>query len=301
MSARGSTLVTGAAGFIGRQVVADLQTCGQQVIAIDLGPGEVPSEDCDITDETALAKLFQTHSIQNVIHLAAILPSASRVNPERATGVNILGSLNVLQAAARAKVRKFVFASSSSVYGLGVGKGPVSEQEPAKPGDLYGAAKLYVEVLGQAMAEATGMQFVALRIATVVGPGARSTASPWRSEIFEKLTALTRAVISIPAPPDALACLVHVEDLADMLTILASAEWISSRVYNTPAEVLKFRELKALIETLNPKIRVELAGDASQAPPAVDGSGFLKDFGFKPLPVTDRLKQAVAPEFSSGG
>ena len=290
--------MTGAAGFIGRQVVADLQTSGERVIATDLAPCEVPSEACDITDGTALAKLFQRHSIQNVIHLAAILPSAARLNPETATRVNILGSLNVLQAAARAKVRRFVFASSSSVYGLGVGEGPVSEQEPAKPGDLYGAAKLYVEALGQEMAEATGMQFIALRIATVVGPGARNTASPWRSEIFEKLTALTRAVISIPTRPDALACLLHVEELADMLVILASAEWISSRVYNTPAEVLKFRELKALIESLNPKIRVELASDdGRKTPPSVDGSSFLKDFGFEPLPVTDRLKQAIAAEF----
>jgi nucleoside-diphosphate-sugar epimerase len=175
--------------------------------------------------------------------------------------------------------------------------GPVSEQELAKPGDLYGAAKLYVEVLGQVIAEATRMEFVALRIATVVGPGADNTASPWRSEIFEKLAAPTPAVISIPAFPDALACLVHIDDLAQMLVLLAGSSRIPSKVYNTPAEVMKFRELKTLIESLNPKITVKLnCEDARKAPPVVDGSRFLRDFEFQPLRVTDRLNQTMAPE-----
>jgi UDP-glucuronate 4-epimerase len=298
MSRKGATLVTGAAGFIGRRVVACLGARGEECIASDLGGCEiVPFEACDITDPAAVAKLFATHSIESVIHLAAILPSACRMNPELATRVNIEGSLNLLQAAARAKVRRFVFSSSSSVYGLGVGEGPISEQELTKPSDLYGAAKLYVEKLGQAIGEPAGMEFVALRIATVVGPGARHTASPWRSEIFEKLTAPTPAAISIPAGADDFACLVYVEDLAHMLVMLATYVCVPARVYNPPPEILRFGELKKLIESLNPKITVELNCERiTKVPPRVDGSRFVKDFEFHPLPVTERLKQTVAPE-----
>jgi nucleoside-diphosphate-sugar epimerase len=297
MSQKGATLVTGAAGFIGRRVVACLRAQGEECIASDLEACEiVPSDACDITDPAAVAKLFETHSIERVIHLAAILPSACRVNPELATRVNLVGSLNLLEAAAGAKVRRFVFSSSSSVYGLGVGRGPISEQESTKPSDLYGAAKLYVEKLGQAIAEPAAMQFVALRIATVVGPGARHTASPWRSEMFEKLTAATPAAISIPAGADDFACLVYVEDLAYMLVTLATCECVPAAVYNTPPEILRFGELKKLIESLNPQITVELNCEDTKVPPGVDGSRFLKDFEFHPLPVAERLKQTVAPE-----
>jgi nucleoside-diphosphate-sugar epimerase len=298
MSRKGMTLVTGADGFIGRRVVACLRARGEEYIASDLGGCEiVTSEACDITDPAAVAKLFATHSIESVIHLAAILPSACRVNPELATRVNIVGSLNLLEAAARAKVRRFVFSSSSSVYGLGVGESPVSEQELTKPSDLYGAAKLYVEKLGQVIGERAGMEFIALRIATVVGPGARHTASPWRSEMFEKLTASSPAAISIPAAADDFACLVYVADLAYMVAIVATCVCVPTRVYNTPAESLRFGELKKLIESLNPKITVELNGEGiTKAPPKVDGSRFLKDFEFHPLPVTSRLKQTDAPE-----
>jgi nucleoside-diphosphate-sugar epimerase len=302
MSRKGATLVTGAAGFVGRQVVRILHGREERCFACDVRTCEIIStEVCDITDQAALAKLFQLHPIKNIVHLAAILPSACRQDPELGTKVNIVGSLNLLQAAVQAKVRRFVFGSSSSVYGLGVGERPVSEQELAKPSDLYGAAKFYMEVLGQAMAETTGMEFVALRIATVVGPGVGSTASPWRSEIFEKLRASMPTVISIPELPDTLACLVHVEDLAQMLVTLATCEHVPSKLYNTPAEIVRFGELKQLVESLNPKIAVELGAQLRKAPPAVNGERFRKDFAFQPFQVTDRLKQALTPEFWPSG
>ena len=57
----------------------------------------------------------------------------------------------------------------------------------AAPEDLYGAAKLYVEQLGKALADSGVLQFVSLRIGRIVGPGARSATSAWRSAIFELL------------------------------------------------------------------------------------------------------------------
>ena len=104
-----------------------------------------------------------------------------------ATQVNVEGSLNLLEMARQFEVRRFLFGSSLSVYGTCPAHQVVTEMDRAAPEDLYGAAKLYVEQLGEAYRQAHGLEFVSLRIGRVVGPGARSATSVWRSEIFECL------------------------------------------------------------------------------------------------------------------
>ena len=114
-------MVTGASGFLGRSVCAQLHREELVHIGADLRA----ADPCDVTDRQAVDRLFRTHRIDTVIHLAATLPSACRLNPAQATKVNIVGSANLLEAAAQFGVTGFVFGSSLSVYGS----------------DLYGAGK----------------------------------------------------------------------------------------------------------------------------------------------------------------
>lgn len=148
------------------------------------------------------------------MHLAAILPTAAQREPLLATKVNIQGSINLLALAREFGVRRFVFGGSLSVYGTCPADHVVSEADCAAPEDLYGAAKLYVEQLGEAYQRAHAMQFVSLRIGRVVGPGARSATSAWRCEIFERLSVTGSGQIEIPYPESERILLVHVEDVA---------------------------------------------------------------------------------------
>jgi nucleoside-diphosphate-sugar epimerase len=178
-------LVTGAWGFVGRAVCKLLQRLSYEVVALDREPGSEVG--IDITDRPKLQQLFEDREIAKVVHLAAILPTAARRDPVRATEVNIQGSANLLEMSRQFGVRRFVFGSSLSVYGTYPAGELVSETHRAAPEDLYGAAKLYGEQLGQSYQDIHGLEFVGLRIGRVIGPGARSTTSSWRSEIFEFL------------------------------------------------------------------------------------------------------------------
>src|SRR5215471_20703893 len=168
------TLVTGAGGFIGRGVVSRFKARGCQVLGVDCGhPGDADDvQHVDIADQRQLEAIFESRAIRRVVHLASVLPTASKIDPQRATQVNIGGSLNVFEMARRFAVERVVYASSISVYGTR-GNHAAMESDAIAPSDLYGLAKGYVEMLGEGYQQVHGISFASLRIATVVGPGAR--------------------------------------------------------------------------------------------------------------------------------
>jgi nucleoside-diphosphate-sugar epimerase len=212
-----------------------------------------------------------------VINLAGILPSAFQSDPLTGADVNLSGSLQLMRQSQAAGVQRFIFASSMSVYGSLHAQRPVTEEDAAGPDEVYGASKRAVELIGESVLEKGAFEFVALRIARVVGPGIKKTSSPWRSQIFE--AAPQSESIRIPFSPDAMLSLVHVEDVARMLFTLVMATEVKSFVYNTPAEIWGVKELKGLVEQLC-GIRVELGPEGAWGGPMCDGSRFAREFKF---------------------
>ena len=296
-----AVLVTGARGFIGQAVCKPLQREGYRVLALDQSraggePGTTPGGEiqCDISDAARLRSVFEAERIEAIIHLAAILPTAAQREPVRATQVNILGSLNLLEMARRFGVRRMVFGSSLSVYGTCPPDDRVCETHQAAPEDLYGAAKLYVERLGEASRSRDGLEFVALRIGRVVGEGARSATSAWRSEIFERLQAGEAAEIVLPFVAHERVLLLHVADVARMLNLLLQAPRLSHMIYNAPCESVIVSELKSAVESLNPKIHVKLGNEEAVGNPRrLDASRFEQEFDFQTVPIFDQLKRAA--------
>jgi len=171
-----AVLVTGSRGFIGRAVCNLLLREGYRVLAVDQAETEDDATNtrreeiqCDISDAAQVQSVFEGEEIDSIVHLAAVLPTAAQDDPRRATEVNIQGSLNLLQMASRFGARRIVFGSSLSVYGSWPHHERVSETHRASPDDLYGAAKIYVERLGEAYVAKHGPEFVSLRIGRVVG------------------------------------------------------------------------------------------------------------------------------------
>ena len=248
----------------------------------------------DITDHEQLQSLFQTRPIAAIVHLAAILPTKAQREPARATEVNVGGSLNLLEMGRQFGVRRFVFGSSLSVYGTCPAEQVVTEMDRAAPEDLYGAAKLYVEQLGEAYRRAHGVEFVSLRIGRVVGPGARSATSAWRSEIFERLGTATPAEIEIPYAESERILLVHVEDAAEMVLHLLRAQRPAHGVYNAACESVVVGELKRELERLNPALSVKLGGQAiARNPRQVDWSRLAREFEMRVVPMFQQLASAA--------
>ena len=183
-------LITGGAGFIGSHVGRQLVADGHEVVVLDdlndyydpaikrgnlaeRLPGATLIEG-DIRDKETVRRAFAAGPIGAVIHLAAragVRPSLK--DPELYLSTNINGTNNMLEAARENGVRKFLFASSSSVYGVNP-KVPFAEddllQRTISP---YAMTKLAGEHLCSNFSHLHGMQTICLRFFTVYGPGQR--------------------------------------------------------------------------------------------------------------------------------
>jgi nucleoside-diphosphate-sugar epimerase len=292
-------LVTGAGGFIGSQVCRLLAAQGYAVVAIDRRfamTQPYPQLSGDIGRPDFLAEVMQTGYFDTIIHLAAILNTASRRQPEESLRVNIGGSLTLLQLAARFKVQKFIFGSSISVYGAKsfAEYGEVSEEDPAAPNTIYGVSKRYVELAGQDYLEHGTFQFVAVRIAMVVGPGAVNTSTPWRSHIFERLRDQQSTRIDLPfARPERLP-LIHVADVAEIIQRLIRVEYPIYSIYNTPTEDWTAGDLGEYIHSLNGNIEMTYNPAPSRGDPeAVNGQRFTREFDYRPISLRQHLRQLV--------
>jgi len=174
-------LVTGGAGFIGSTLAEALIVRGHDVVVVDdLSRGcrdYVPSgatlHVCDIAS-IDLRALLCSRQPEVVFHLGAHIDlRRSIADPLLDTRINVLGTVNLLQACVEAGTTRLVFASSGAVYG-DTSALPIKETHPLRPSSPYGAAKQSGEVYGHAFQRLHGLQFVALRYANVYGPRQQS-------------------------------------------------------------------------------------------------------------------------------
>jgi nucleoside-diphosphate-sugar epimerase len=292
-------LVTGAGGFIGRQVCALLIRQDTEVLAVDRSfASALPCQtlSADLTDPHVIAHLFQGYSFEAVIHLAALLKTASLQHPQEAMRVNIGVSLSLLEQTAQVGVPRFIYGSSISVYGTKrfTEFGAVSEQVPASAEDVYGASKRFVEIAGETYRRQAGLQFVALRIPTVLGAGSYSKTSRWRSEIFEKMSSRQPAMIDLPYLAGEILPFIHVEEVAEVIQHLIQASRVVHAIYNVPSENWVCEELARCVNTINEKISFRFGQfPVTGTPQAIDGSRFIEEFDARLVPLQKRLEEAA--------
>ena len=173
------SLVTGGAGFIGSNMARFLLDKGQKVRVLDnfeTGKRENLTEIAerielikgDIRDKDTVERAVKGADV--IYHLAALgsVPRSMK-DPATTHDVNVGGTFNVLLAARDAKVRRIVFASSSSVYGQ-CKVLPQHEQLPLAPISPYGATKAIGEIYFRAFYETYGLQSICLRYYNIFGP-----------------------------------------------------------------------------------------------------------------------------------
>ncbi len=174
-----NALVTGGAGFIGSHIVDALLAAGYSVAVIDnLSTGKVENLNpaarfyrVDIRDASAVAEVFQKERPAVISHQAAQADvRASVVDPAGYAQSNIIGTINLLQAAKANGAAKFIFASTGgAVYG-NPEELPATERCPARPLDPYGVSKLACEFYMDTYLRNFGLNYCALRYANVYGP-----------------------------------------------------------------------------------------------------------------------------------
>ena len=191
-------LVTGAAGFIGSHVAETLLARGDDVTGMDnfndyYDPARKRANvalltrkprftlrEADVRDAETMERICAAGKFDAIVHLAAM--AGVRYSIERAplySDVNIRGTVNLLEAARKAGVPHFVFASTSSVYGR-TDQLPFCEDAPTgRPLAPYPATKLAGEVMGHAYHNMFDLSFTAVRFFSVYGPRGRPDMMPY--------------------------------------------------------------------------------------------------------------------------
>jgi UDP-glucose 4-epimerase len=236
-------LVTGGAGFVGSHIVDQLveHGCGRIIVidnflrgrAANLAgarrSGRVEVVEGDVRDQALLDRLVAGCDV--VFHQAALRITQCAVETDQAMGVMVDATYNLLRLCVDHNVRKVIFASSASIYGMAQTFPTPESHHPYENRTLYGAAKSFGEQLHRSFADMYGLKYIALRYFNVYGP---------RMDIHGKYTeVMVRWMERMAAgmPPvifgdgSQTMDLVHVEDVA-RANILAARSSASDSVYN---------------------------------------------------------------------
>lgn len=188
-------LVTGAAGFIGAHVVAQLKSQGKAVVGVDVindyydpslkharleWVGEFPFEQIDIADGSKLNEVFSRHKPDYVIHLAAQAGVRYSIeNPQAYIHSNIIGFQNILECCRTHEVKHLAYASSSSVYGNNEKMPFATSDRVDHPVSTYAATKKSNELMAHVYSHLYELPTTGLRFFTVYGPWGRPDMSPF--------------------------------------------------------------------------------------------------------------------------
>ena len=267
-------LVTGGAGFIGSHLVRHLLAKGEQVTALDnLSTGlaeNLPPEaklvEMDILDEE-LPKVVAAGAFDAIVHLAAqTMVDTSIKNPLLDTRENLLGTVQVLEAARAANVKRVIFASTAAAYGdVKEDDLPVREAQPTEPMSFYGLSKLSVEKYLEMYRKIYGMEYVVLRFANVYGERQGDGGEGGVISIFAKAVAEGRD-ITIYGDGEQTRDFVYAGDIAEGILAALRTEEVNA-AYNLSTQTeTSLRELVSLLAEIRgreivPKYGAEREGD----------------------------------------
>ncbi|MFF2484018.1 NAD-dependent epimerase/dehydratase family protein [Paenibacillus sp. NPDC058071] len=257
-----NVLVTGGYGFIGSFVAERFYKEGHKVIIIDnLTSGHLSncgfphvSYIADV-ESTVCDSIFDSHNIDIVVHLAAqINVVTSMDNPYADTKSNILGLTNILQLAAKHKVRKFLFASSAAVYGLN-DQVPLNEDMPCQPVSPYGINKLLGEYYCTKWSEIYKLDTICFRFANVYGPRQGSIGEGGVVSIFMERV---RHGLPLDVYGDGSQTrdFVYVEDVAEVIYLASLTDQVGLMNLSTNTENSVSR-LIGIMESLHPVASVQ--------------------------------------------
>ncbi|KIH99130.1 hypothetical protein LP52_09150 [Streptomonospora alba] len=262
-------LVTGA-GTLGAAVARAARERGDEVLLADVRTAALDAVRCDVTDTPALMEVCGDWRPDAVLHTAGVIGRKVDAAPPLAVGVNVAGTVSVLECARRCSVRRVILASSLAVYDWSAPDPdrPLAEERAGDPGSLYGASKLAAETLARTFAGGSGLAVTALRFAGIYGgPGGGGGAllSATLASVVRRLLAGEEVAL-----PPLLGCAEYLAAADAARAMLRAAEddappW---RVFNIGAgRVHTAGELAGVLRHVVPGARVHAAAPPLRVPP----------------------------------
>lgn len=260
-------LVTGATGFIGSWIVAELAKAGRPVVAADLHPDSMrldqvlPPEEqnnirwvsCDVADTAAVRRLVIETAPGAIIHLAALQIPACRANPVLCAQVNVVGQVNLFEAARDAGIGKIVYTSSAAAKP----RGPANA-----PANLYGVFKKTDEEIARIFWEEHSISSLGLRPYIVYGVGRDDGET---SAITKAMRAAALGE-SYTIPFRTRGCMEYASEVADIFCRTTEAAWEGALVSDLTTRTSSIDDVLEAIHACVPEARITAADTVRVAP-----------------------------------
>lgn len=269
-----NVLITGGTGVNGSWVVRELVSEGINPVIYDYAIDTAMIKDIvdkvklirgDILDFATFLRTIKENKITHIIHLAALMPSQAQANPLYGFQVNALGTVLVLEAARIMDVERVVYTSSKAAYGAISGKAayptyePVNEDYPRYPVKVYDVAKVASEGMCHVYNENYGLDYVAFRFASIIGPGKLTRHGPMsiHSKLIEN--AMLGQPTHIPHGADEKDDMVYVKDIAHAIVLGLKAKNLKHRVFNIGSgKGYTLVDLANVLKKIYPNCQIEI-------------------------------------------
>lgn len=301
--ARKGILVTGGSGLVGAYVVGMLLEKGERPVVYDVAVNErlfhalgidVKSFGFirgDILDLPGVISAIREYEVDRIVHLAAFLGEEVQRRPYSGVRLNLMGTVNVLEAARLEKVPRVVFPSSGTVFlgSLGEGLKKIDEEIPLNPPSVYAATKAGSEFLGRAYAQRFGFEFICVRyVGGLYGPSPVALKATREQAIQEMIRAALRGEAASIRWPYGPAEILYGKDAAKGTVLAVLKEKVKDRLFHIGnGELAGGDEILAALKKHFPDARITLArGDKPMPYPeariASDFSRAREQLGYEP-------------------
>jgi nucleoside-diphosphate-sugar epimerase len=271
MVQRSDVVITGGAGYIGSRLSGELLRRGRRVTVLDallfggesllgyVGHPDFAFRKVDVADEgTDLRRYLEGAEL--VFHLAAIVgfPACQQVGEQIAWRYNVEATRRVFEAAQAVGVRRLIFASTYSNYGVGDGSAPVTESSPLRPQSLYARTKIAAEEYLLQQGRSSSCAIVIPRFATLYGVSPRTRFDLIVNQFV--LEALIRRKLVL-YQGDYTRSFIHIADVVEALVQMGEAadELIRNEIFNVAASDGNYakHEVVDLVRRQVPGVKVE--------------------------------------------
>jgi UDP-glucose 4-epimerase len=285
-------LVIGGMGFIGSRIVKSLVELREDIVVVGRHPtlhrlGEMAEKIRVIQgDKTNIDQVFDwisTYKVSKIMDASSELEAESERVPYSATKINLIGTLNVFEAARVTGIKRVVWASSLAVYGDKKRAGGIPQNEDAlnHPVTVYGACKSYGEFMTKLYNARWGMDIVALRPSSVYGPLRASGATSWLTDVVK--LPLMGEIVNIPVGPDETTNFCFVDDCAEAFVRCCQykGDQLPHDIYYIGGFKGSMRELMEEVRKHIPGAEARYQGKPIYYIDQIDNSRIGQDLGFK--------------------
>jgi len=256
-------LITGGMGFIGTHLAHALLEKGEEVVLFDVVRSSPLIHDIrdkvrvvngDLASWAEVLEVIKEYKIDGIFHTGALLSASAEEKPITAYNVNSGGTFNILEAARLFNVERVVYTSTIASYGLGLHT--VDEDTIQMPISMYGVTKVFSERLGEYYQRKFGIDFRAVRLPSVIGPGRGAGGASAYSTLMISEPALKRPY-SVFVEEDVIMPLLYIKDCVECLIRLYKADnaKLKRRVYCiagfSPTTKEIYNEVKRILPDAN--------------------------------------------------